>query len=118
MNKLETLQKQLEELQDDASAIETQIDNFEIDEDDYEDQYIEMIDSEGAVMVAGMAFTASRILQELDPIAYSCGLSDYVGCIDPEKVEGYKELVEDFESLETQIITLEEEIEELEEEEA
>ena len=116
MNALETAQAELEELEGQRDDMQIKIDSFELDESDYEDQYIEAIDSDGAVMVAGMAFTASRILQELDPIAYNCGLSDYVDGIDKEEDEDYKELVEELEGLESQIITLEEEIEDLEEE--
>lgn len=44
--------------------------------DDY-DAYDEVLDSEGAVWVAGCAFYPSRILEELDPIAYSCGYRDW-----------------------------------------
>lgn len=114
MNALETAQAELEKLEGHRDDIQGKVDSFELDEGEYEDQYIEAIDSDGAVMVAGMAFTASRILQELDPIAYNCGLSDYVDGIDKEKDEGYKELVEELESLENQVEDLEAEIEELE----
>ena len=114
-NKLKELRGQLEELEIDKEEVQEKIDSFELDEDDYEDQYIEMLDEE-EVIVCGMAFCPSRILSELDPTAYACGLSDYVDGIDKEEDEEYKELVEELESLETQVITLEEEIEELENE--
>ena len=45
--------------------------------DDY-DAYDEALDSEGAVFVAGIEFYPSRILEELDPVAYRCGYSDWV----------------------------------------
>ena len=114
--KLETLQAQLISLQDDASAIETQIDNFELDESDYEDSYIEALDCEGTITAGGLEFCPSRILSELDPIAYNCGLSDYVDSMDKEESEDYKELTEELENLTSEIEALEEEIEELEEE--
>ena len=41
-----------------------------------EEQYDEMLNEQGDVMVCGMTFDASRILKELDPIAYSCGFND------------------------------------------
>jgi hypothetical protein len=41
-----------------------------------EEQYDEMLDEQGPVNVCGMQFDPSRILKELDPIAYNCGLSD------------------------------------------
>ena len=41
-----------------------------------EDAYDEMLDEAGPVTVCGMEFYPSRILEELDPIAYRCGFSD------------------------------------------
>jgi len=41
-----------------------------------EDQYDEMLDEQGPVKIGNLEFSPSRILYELDPIAYSCGLSD------------------------------------------
>jgi hypothetical protein len=35
-------------------------------------------DSMGSVTVAGITFDGWRVLQELDPIAYDCGLADYL----------------------------------------
>ena len=113
---LERMQAELEELQTDSREIQSNIDSFELDESDYEDEYIECLDCEGTVTVCGMEFFPSRILSELDPIAYSCGLSDYVDSIDKEEVDEYKELVESLESKESDIVTLEEEIEDLENE--
>ena len=116
MNALETAQTELEELEGQRDNIQGNIDSFELDEGDYEESYIEMLDCEGTVDVCGMGFYPSRILSELDPIAYNCGLSDYVDSMDKEENEDYKELVEELESVESEIITLEEEIEELENE--
>ena len=45
--------------------------------DDY-DTYDESLDSEGTVTVCGMEFYPSRILEELDPVAYRCGYNDWV----------------------------------------
>ena len=45
--------------------------------DDY-DAYDKSLDSEGTVTVAGMEFNPSRILEELDPVAYRCGYNDWV----------------------------------------
>lgn len=58
--------------------INNKIENFEIDPDDYQDDYDEVLDEGGAVVVGGCEFLPSRILRELDPIAYRCGLNDYV----------------------------------------
>jgi hypothetical protein len=41
-----------------------------------ETYYDEMLDESGTVLVGGLEFWPSRILSELDPIAYRCGMSD------------------------------------------
>ena len=41
-----------------------------------EEQYDDLLDCDGPVIVCGMEYDPSRILKELDPIAYNCGLSD------------------------------------------
>ena len=52
---------------------------FEPDESDYEESYRDMIDGAYGEF---MGMWASRILETCDPIAYSCGLSDYVNSLD------------------------------------
>jgi len=43
------------------------------------DAYNEILDEVyGTVTVAGMEYETSRVLAEIDPIAYRCGFSDYV----------------------------------------
>jgi hypothetical protein len=45
---------------------------------DLEELYRDMIDEcEPVVKVGGLSFTPSRIIEELDPTAFSCGVSDY-----------------------------------------
>jgi hypothetical protein len=51
-----------------------------ISHDDLIEQYEDCMDEED-IIVCGMSFQASRILKELDPIAYNCGLNDYYDSI-------------------------------------
>jgi len=45
---------------------------------DLEELYRDMIDEcEPVVRVGGLSFTPSRIIEELDPTAFRCGVSDY-----------------------------------------
>jgi hypothetical protein len=45
---------------------------------DLEELYRDMLDEcEPVVKVAGLSFTPSRIIEELDPTAFRCGVSDY-----------------------------------------
>jgi len=43
-----------------------------------EEQYCEMLDIEGPVVIGGVSFDPSRILREMDPIAYDTGLAGYM----------------------------------------
>lgn len=116
MNKTE-LEKAIEIKKAEIAAKEEEIDNFGLDNDDYEEQYKEAIDSEGPVTVAGITFDPSRILQEMDPIAYGCGLNDYVDSLEKDDDPKYKGLEEELETLTDELNDLESELEDLEGEE-
>jgi hypothetical protein len=49
-----------------------------IDESLALDRYREELDEFYPVEIAGISFCASRILEELDPIAFNCGFSDWL----------------------------------------
>lgn len=51
-------------------------------------QYNDMIDesSETRIKIGCIEFEASRVLEELDPIAYRCGLNDYYDSICDEYI--------------------------------
>jgi len=103
-----------EELKDLIKAKQKELDNFEIDPDEYEDEYCEALDAEGDVYVGGLTFSPSQIIRELDPTAYRCGLIDFVDGMDIEEVPEYKELQEELEELEAELEELEAELEDLE----
>ena len=106
------IKNRIEDLEKLIADLENKIEYYEIDESEFEEQYIGMLDSEGPVSVCGMEFDPSRILRELDPIAYDCGLSDY--CIDLNDVEEYQELNLELEELKTELSDLQDELDELE----
>lgn len=83
--------------------IRNELRNFEIDQEKHEESYREYIDEQGPVIVAGMKFTASRILEELDPIAYRCGLADYVDGLDVTDDEEYQALEIELAELEDEL---------------
>lgn len=71
-----------------------EFDQFEvITEYEASERYDEMIDEcAGDVSIFGMTYCASRVLKEVDPIAYNCGFSDYVSQLESEDhilVEGF-----------------------------
>lgn len=49
-----------------------------IEEDQALEQYRDELDELYPVEIAGMGFLASRILEELDPIAFNCGFTDWL----------------------------------------
>jgi hypothetical protein len=50
-----------------------------IPEHEAEEQFNDYIDeATGVVTILGMAYCASRILKEIDPVAYNCELANYL----------------------------------------
>lgn len=50
----------------------------EMSDDDLKEQYDELLDEiYGEVKLGNLTFSPSRIIRELDPIAYRTGLNDY-----------------------------------------
>lgn len=86
--------------------IRNELQNFEINPYKHEDSYAECIDEQGPVIVAGMKFTASRILREVDPVAYRCGLNDYVDSLNVTADEEYQALERELEELEDELADL------------
>jgi prefoldin subunit 5 len=113
---LRGLRIELLDTERDLDEVQTAVDNFEIDEDNYEEQYCEMLNEDGDIMIGSLRFTPSDVLNEMDPTAYSIGLSDYVDSLDIDDDPEYEKLKEDLESLEENKERTEEMIEELEEE--
>lgn len=54
-----------------------------VEQDDYVDEMLD--DTHPPVVIAGIAFSASRILRELDPIAYDQCVADFYGTMDEEE---------------------------------
>ena len=88
--------------------LNNKIENFEIDPDDHEDDFDEVLDEGGAVVVGGCEFLPSRILRELDPVAYRCGLNDYVDSIDLSDDANYCDLCDELADLEAELEEVEE----------
>jgi predicted nucleic acid-binding Zn-ribbon protein len=112
---IEMKDHEIRKLQDQITAKEAQQGQIEIDVDDYIYKYDSLLDESGPVTVAGLGFYPSRILGELDPIAYRCGLNDYVdSTYSAEDTDEYKALSEEIDFLADQIDVLQEEINDLE----
>lgn len=100
---------QVAALKKQIADLENKIDNFEIDEDKYDENYDEWLDEiYGEIMIGNISFLPSRILKELDPIAYRCGFSDYIDSLDIEDDEEYQELQTELEEAKEELAELEE----------
>ena len=112
--KIQQIEAKIAELTAQAKALQSQIDSFELDPDDYAEQYDEMLDEVNGEF---MGMDASYILKKMDPTAYRCGLLDYLDSLDQddEKMENddYAEWMEELEEIESKIEELEDEMSEL-----
>ena len=106
------IEAKIAELAAQAKALQNQIDGFELDPDDYADQYEEMLDD---VHGEFLGMNASYILKKMDQTAYRCGLLDYLDGLDQDeekmKNDDYAELIEELEETKSKIEELEEELE-------
>lgn len=112
---MKELQDKINNVKELIKAKQNEIDSFEIDPDDFENEYCEMLNEGGPVKVAGLTFEADQIIRDLDPTAYRCGLVDYVDGIDKSEVKEYQRLEEELEELENELTDLENQLEENEE---
>ena len=111
------IEAKIAELAQQAKALQAQIDNFELDPDDYAERYEEMLDDCHGDF---LGMNASYILKKMDPVAYRCGLLDYLDGLDQdeEKMDNDEclELFNQLEEIESEIEELEEELAELDNE--
>jgi DNA repair exonuclease SbcCD ATPase subunit len=112
---MKNLQEKIDSKKAEIKAKQDEIDSFEINPDDFENEYCEMLNCDGPIKVAGLTFEADQIIRELDPTAYRCGLNDYVDGIDKADCKAYQELEEELEALEDELTDLENQLEENEE---
>ena len=116
-----TLQSQIEDIEFKLYALRLQVynlekqqDQIELDPDDYEDQFDEMLDESGEIEIGCLTYSPSHVLKNVDPVAYRCSLNDFVDSLDVEDSDEYKALQEEIDQLKSDIEDLESEIEDLE----
>ena len=106
------IEAKIAELAQQAKALQNQIDGFELDPDDYADQYDEMLDE---VHGDFLGMNASYILKNMDRTAYHCSLLDYLDGLDQDEEkmnnDACAELIEELEEIESKIEELEDELE-------
>ena len=93
---------------------EKQQEQIELDPDDYEDQFDESLDeSIPEIEIGCLTYSPSHVLKNVDPVAYRCGLNDFVDQFDVTETDEYKELQEQIDSLADAISDLESELDDL-----
>ena len=88
-----------EEIKSRITEIEGEIADFEINPEDYEEEYQKMLDEISTIEIGNLKYTGSHVLKEVDPVAYICGLNNYVNGLAIEDDQGYKDLIEELEDL-------------------
>lgn len=111
-NQIELIKANIENLNHEIKEKQSEIDNFELDSDDFEDQYCEMLDDCYEEFMG--QYSPSYTLKMVDPIAYRCGLNDYVDSLDKTDSLDYQELESELEDLESDLEDMESELEDLE----
>jgi hypothetical protein len=93
------------------------LDQFEPDEAEAESRYDDMLDEVGQYDLRGMFanYQPSRVLREIDPVAYRCGMNDWLDGEDKSTFEGWEDLHDDVEDCATELALLEDELEASEE---
>jgi DNA repair exonuclease SbcCD ATPase subunit len=114
MRTTEDIINEIEALEEQISDKQEQINNFDKAEHLSDDRYAEMLDDVyGDVNICGFTYCSSYALEQIDPIAYRCGFSDYADSMENEDFEEYNELVQELEELENELNELNELNEEL-----
>ena len=108
---MNTLEDQIENKQSEIENKQSEIDYFELEESDYESSYDDMLDK---CYTEVFNILPSRILSECDPIAYRCGLYDYLDGLDVSDDANYQKLEQELEELQAELEELEEELENIE----
>lgn len=58
------------------------------DESTLDQEYRDYIDEFNTVEIMGMSYTASMVLEEIDPIAYRCGFNDWLDSEEWDEFDG------------------------------
>ena len=107
-NMINTIKEKLAEIDN----LNKQINNINIDDLDIDlsNEYDEMLNAQGMLTIGCIEFYPSRVLKELDPIAYQCGYNDFISGIDISSYSEYddkiSEITEQIENIKESIIDL------------
>ena len=103
MNDTLSLKRAIDTARLNVQAAQHALDSYEVDTDSREvvEMYEDMLDGDGDVTVCGYSYSPSRILKEVDPVAYRCGANDYADSLEKDNFADYRELQEALEDAES-----------------
>ena len=114
---VEMKEQEIRKMQSQIADKEKQQEQIELDPDDYEDQFDESLDeSIPEIEIGSLTYSPSHVLKNVDPVAYRCGLNDFVDSLDVEDSDEYKALQSEIDDIQEEIDQLESDIEDLESE--
>ena len=112
---IEMKEQEIRKMQALISDKEKQQEQIELDPDDYEDQFDESLDeSIPEIEIGCLTYSPSHVLKNVDPVAYLCGLNDFVNSLDVEDSDEYKALQSEIDDIQEEIDQLQSDIEDLE----
>ena len=115
MKTRDELEQMIEDLTEQIRDKQEQLGDIELDVDEYEESYNDMLDDCYPEL---FNILPSDILRQCDSIAYRCGLIDYVDSIDIRDTNEYQELEQEIEDMENELSDIEDELYSIEEDEA
>ena len=114
MRTIEQVQNEIENKKELIQDKQYEIDNFEIDTDEKEDQFDQLLDESNEGI---FNMLPSDIMRKCDPIMYRQELLNYVDSLEVSEEQEVKEFEEELQELTDELEELEEELQELETEE-
>ena len=119
MRSIEEIEKDITACQAELTDVRHEMETFEPDEKEAEDAFNDMLDEcYGPFRIGRMEYCPSRVLWEVDPIAYYCGLDEFVDSEPKNRWPDYCDLEEREEELNDELTDLEDELYELVKQEA
>lgn len=101
----DTVSRRIEELKEEIIRVENDMRNFEINPENHEDAYKELLNEIHSPFMG--KYDAGNTLELIDPVAYRCGLLDYVDSRDINDDPGYRALAEELRLLQDELEELE-----------
>ena len=110
-DELESLRGDLSSLKADYQIKEREIAAFEIDENDYEEQYRQELDESHDLP---FGWSMANVMQSQDECMYRQGFNDFLDGIDKTEDQAYKDLESELEDIGTDVEQIEDQIADLE----